>query len=33
MGLESAAVWNGKLVEMYELNQERQTLRGIGQCY
>lgn len=32
MGKEAAAVWNGKLVEMYEINQENQTLRGLGMC-
>lgn len=30
MGREAAAVWNGKLVEMYEISQEKQLLRGIG---
>ena len=32
VGKEAAAVWNGKLVEMYEINQENQTLRGLGMC-
>lgn len=27
---ESVAVWDGKLMEMYEISEERQTLRGIG---
>lgn len=30
VGKEAAAVWDGKLVEMYEINQENQTLRGLG---
>ncbi|XP_067952050.1 intraflagellar transport protein 140 homolog [Watersipora subatra] len=30
VGTEAAAVWNGKLVEVYEINQDNQTLRGIG---
>jgi len=31
VGKDSAAVWNGKLVEMYEINQDQQTLKGIGE--
>lgn len=32
VGKQAAAVWNGKLVEMYEISQEQQVLRGIGEC-
>lgn len=30
VGKEAAAVWDGKLVEVYEISEAKQTLRGIG---